>query len=143
MLKRKSIKLLSVLVCMLLVAALGACAPVEDFSDDPKTPAIQTPTVLGEGSKAFNLSVTDDKGGELFFEIHTDSETVGEALVALNLLEGEPGPYGLYVKKVAGITADYNTNKKYWAFYIDGEYATSGVDTTAITEGSTYALKVQ
>ena len=28
----------------------------------------------------------------------------------------------------------------YWAFYVDGAYASTGVDTTPITEGATYAL---
>lgn len=35
---------------------------------------------LGEGSKEFALTVTDKDGNETQFEIHTDKETVGEAL---------------------------------------------------------------
>ena len=56
------------------------------------------------------------------------------------LIAGEEGDYGLYVKVVNGITADYDVDQSYWAFYIDGDYAMSGVDTTAITEGVTYQL---
>ena len=96
---------------------------------------------LGEGSKEFALTVTDKDGNETQFEIHTDKEMVGEALQELNLIDGEEGEYGLFVKTVNGITADYDTDGVYWAFYVNGEYATSGV--TQITEGDSYALKVE
>ncbi len=103
---------------------------------------------LGEGSKEFALdrkSVvgTDKDGNETQFEIHTDKETVGEALQELNLIDGEEGEYGLFVKTVNGITADYDADGVYWAFYVNGEYAASGVDVTQITEGDSYALKVE
>ena len=32
---------------------------------------------------------------------------------------------------------------QYWAFYIDGEYASTGVDQTEITAGASYALKAE
>ncbi len=98
---------------------------------------------LGEGSKEFALTVTDKDGNETQFEIHTDKEMVGEALQELNLIDGEEGEYGLFVKTVNGITADYDADGVYWAFYVNGEYAASGVDVTQITEGDSYALKVE
>ncbi len=98
---------------------------------------------LGEGSNEFALTVTDKDGNETQFEIHTDKETVGEALQELNLIDGEEGEYGLFVKTVNGITADYDADGVYWAFYVNGEYAASGVDVTQITEGDSYALKVE
>lgn len=102
-----------------------------------------TPLLLGEGKNTFLLTVTDFDGNETMYTINTDMETVGDALKELNLIEGDEGAYGLYVKKVMGITADYDTDGKYWAFYIDGEYATSGIDKTEIVEGQSYGLKVQ
>ena len=71
--------------------------------------------------------VVDKEGTETSFEIHTDKKMVGEALQECGLLEGEDGPYGLYVKTVNGITADYDVDQTYWAFYINGEYAMTGV----------------
>lgn len=99
--------------------------------------------VLGEGETSFFFNVTDGDGNESKFEIHTNETTVGAALVALELVSGTEGEYGLYVKVVNGITADYDVDGTYWAFYIDGEYAMSGVDTTDITEGATYSFKVE
>ncbi|MCM1143856.1 MAG: DUF4430 domain-containing protein [Blautia sp.] len=98
---------------------------------------------LGEGSTVFFFTVVDKEGTETKFEIHTDKETVGEALLALGLIAGDESEYGLYVKTVNGITADYDADGVYWAFYIDGEYAQTGVDSASITEGASYSFKVE
>lgn len=99
-------------------------------------------TVLGEGKRQFNFGVADKDGKETWFEIHTDEETVGAALQKLDLIAGEEGQFGLYVKTVNGITADYDKDKVYWAFYVNGEYGTSGVDTTEIREGDIYSFRI-
>ena len=99
--------------------------------------------VLGEGETKFAFTVVDKEDNETEFEIHTDKETVGEALLEVELIEGDEGDYGLYVKKVNGITADYDKDQTYWAFYVDGEYASSGVDSTKIEEGKKYSFKVE
>ena len=96
---------------------------------------------LGEGT--FLFTVVDQDGGETVFEIHTDKDTVGAALQELELIAGEEGQYGLYVKTVNGITADYDKDGTYWAFYVNGEYASVSVDATAITEGDSYSFKVE
>ena len=31
----------------------------------------------------------------------------------------------------------------YWSFYVNGSYATSGVDTTKIADGEVYAFKAE
>lgn len=100
-------------------------------------------TMLGEGEKQFLFTMTDAAGIETAFEIHTDKETVGEALLELGLVSGDMGDYGLYVKTVNGITADYDEDGTYWAFYVNGEYAASSADLTTITEGDTYSFKVE
>ncbi len=48
-----------------------------------------------------------------------------------------------YVKTVNGITADYDTDGTYWAFYVNGEYAMTGVDSTPVEDGAVYAFKVE
>ena len=145
-------KVLSVLVCLVLLFALGlsgcgstaapettaaATAPVETTTaaQTGSTENAQESNVLGEGSTVFTLTVTDLDGKETSFEIHTDKETVGEALLDAGLIAGEEGQYGLYV-----ITLDWDKDGKYWAFYIDGEYATTSLDLTDITPGAAYSL---
>lgn len=156
-------RLLSMAFCILLIAASALCMfacsdPAETPTPPPSSGAEtdgtdRTPppaennengtTKLGEGDTTFTLTVSDKEKNETVFTIRTDERTVGDALVALDLLEGEEGPYGLYIKKVNGITADYETTGTYWAFYINGEYAMTGVDTTEITDGASYELKVE
>ena len=100
-------------------------------------------TVVGEGKTTFMFMVVDAKGNQKVYEVHTEKTLVGDALLELNLIAGDAGDYGLYVKTVDGITVDYDTDGKYWAFYINGEYAMTGVDATPITEGEEYAFKVE
>ena len=159
--KKMNKKLLSLILSMMLIVAMAfsmtACGgnnqekpntenvgsntevgtQLEDTQDD------STVTVLGEGATVFAFVVVDGEGNETAFEIHTDKTIVGEALLELELIEGEAGDFGLYVKTVNGITADYDVDQTYWAFYVDGEYAMTGVDATEIEEGATYSFKVE
>ena len=140
-------KLLSFILCMVLIAAMaliasGCNANKNDPAHTTEQPKVEA-TKLGEGQTTFNFTVVDKNGNETKFEIKTDKTLVGDALQELNLIEGEPGAYGLYVKKVNGISADYDVDKTYWAFYVNGEYAVSGVDTTTIEAGATYTFKVE
>ncbi len=96
-------------------------------------------TTLGEGEKTVTVKFTVEEK-TITFTILTDREILGDALVDNSLVEGEQGAYGLYIKKVNGITADYDVNGAYWGFFIDGEYAATGVDSTEITDGVIYEL---
>lgn len=97
-------------------------------------------TEVGEGSKTLNVEVkAEDK--IVKFTVHTDESTVGAALLSNNLIAGDDSEYGLYIKVVDGITADYDVDQSYWAFYINDEYALSGADTTEITEGAVYKFE--
>ena len=96
-------------------------------------------TTLGEGSKTITVEVTAEEK-TVVFTVKTDADTVGAALLEHNLIAGDQGEYGLYVKTVNGILADYDVDQTYWAFNIGGEYAMTGVDQTEITEGVVYQL---
>lgn len=155
---RKSLLCL-LLVLLLAAAALTGCAQNQTATEAPKTqteaPKPQTQTQapettaahaktdrqeLGEGSKLFYFDVTFSNGETSSYAIHTDAATVGEALVGLNLIAGDDSEYGLYVKTVGGETLDYDANGMFWGFYENGEFAMTGVDSTAITDGTTYSF---
>lgn len=123
----------SLILCIVLIAAMALFTGCSDKKENS----------VGEGEKSFTFIVTDGDGNEETFDVKSDAKTVGEALMDEGLLEGEEGPYGLYVKVVNGITADYDKDGTYWAFYVNGEYAMSGVDMTDIEDGQTYAFKVE
>ena len=102
-----------------------------------------TESSSGPQIATFTLIVTDGDGNETAVTVTTDKKTVGAALLEQGIIENNSGPYGTYVKKVNGILADYDVTGTYWAFYINGEYAMTGVDSTNITDGATYSLKVE
>ena len=139
-------KLLSFILCAVLIAAMAlfatgckATAP-DDYGD---TNVITGGETLGEGSRQFTFTVVDVNGKEVSATIKTDEKIVGDALMALDLLAGEEGPYGLYVKTVNSMTYEYEKDGKYWSFYVNGEYAMTGVDMTEIVDGATYTMKVE
>ncbi len=137
--------LLSLFLCLVLIAAMALLTTGCNDNPDPVTPTEPSSvaaTVVGTGNTVFDFSVITLEGEETKFQVHTDKQTVGDALLELNLIAGEPGDYGLYVKTVNGITADYDTTGTYWAFYENGEYATSGVDSTTIVPGTHYAFQI-
>lgn len=138
-------KFTSLLLCMMLIVAMALTAGCGEKKQENNSSAGQevSANVLGEGKTQFNFTVVDNDGKETAFEIHTDKATVGEALLELGLIEGEEGAYGLYVKKVNGITADYDVDQTYWAFYVNGEYGMTGVDSTNVEAGATYSFKVE
>ena len=72
----------------------------------------------------------------------TVAYTVGEALSSIGLISGEQGDYGLYVKTVNGITADYDKDGTYWAFSVNGELSQKGVDQTYVKNGDIYTFTV-
>ena len=148
----RSKKALSFILCIVLITAIAlfttACNDNKTTDTTTTEGAVSTTeaaktTVLGEGETKFTFTVVDLEGNEAAFEINTDKKTVGDALLDLGLIAGDESEYGLYVKTVNGTTLDYDKDGAYWAFYVDGEYATSGVDTTDIVAGTTYTFKAE
>ena len=137
-------RMLSLVLVFVLIAAaaLTGCSGKPAETTGAPEPAGQT-TVLGEGSKTMDFTVVDKEGITHLYTIHTDAETVGQALLELELIDGEEGPYGLYIKSVLGQVLDYETDGMYWGFYVNGDYALTGVDQTPITEGTRYMLKAE
>ena len=96
-------------------------------------------TEFGDGAKTVLVQVVVEDQS-VTFTLKTDREMLGDALLDHGLIEGESGAYGLYVKKVNGILADYDVDATYWALYKNGEYSMTGVDTTPIADGEHYEL---
>ena len=97
-------------------------------------------TTIGDGAKTLIVEVAAE-GQTVTFTVKTDEKTVGAALLKEQLITGDQGDYGLYIKSVNGMIADYDVDQTYWAFYENGAYAMAGVDTTDIKEGTTYRLE--
>lgn len=148
---------LSTVVSFVLIAAMvlsfASCSSEKKDNDNTSSvasvvsevvsEASSQSAVIGEGEKSFAFEVVTNDGKKKSFTVNTNKENVGEALLELDMIAGDKGEYGLYVKTVDGETLDYDTDGKYWAFYVNGEYATAGVDLTAIENGATYSFKAE
>ena len=143
----KTKHVLSLLLCLVLLAAMAlsftGCTDEITPTEEPKSEVFADGDVLGKGDISFSLTVVDADGKEITATVFTEKKIVGEALLELGIIDGENSDYGLYVKTVNGTTLDYDTDGKYWAFYIDGEYAMTGIDNTEIVEGTSYSLKAE
>jgi len=109
-------------------------------ADTPTENSFISAQDIGEGAKAFRFEATDGEGNVNVWNVHTNAATVGDALVEAGLIEGDVSDFGLMVSHVNGIRADFMEDNAYWAFYVDGEFAMVGVDSTDIEEGVTYAF---
>lgn len=127
-------KLFASVLCMVLIVAMALSMTACVAENAEQEQAVE---------QSFTFEVVDKDGNTETFSITTDKSTVGDALLEEGLIAGENGQYGLYVTEVNGIVADYNVDGTYWAFYVDGAYASSGVDTTDVVDGSTYSFKVE
>ena len=130
--------LVLLLVCS-LVFAFASCKDAGADTDVWENAKYSSQTELGEGEKTLVVEVTADEK-TVTFTVNTDCTTVGEALLECGLIAGEEGQYGLYVKEVNGIVADYDVDGYYWGFYKGGEFMLTGVDGTAIVGGESFEL---
>lgn len=151
----KTTKLLSVLLtlfmCTFIALSFTACS--QDTKTDNTQKASQTQdvdplwkdavyqenTTIGQGQKVITAKVT---AGEKSINItlNTDADTLEQALVDSKLVEGEESQYGLFIKKVNGIVADYDEDASYWAIYKDSQYLTQGANNTQIATGDSFEL---
>ena len=124
------------LTLALIFVLSSAIALVSCSNDDDKN---------GDGTPASTITITLEvvgpDGTSKEHKVSTDSsKNLGQALMDAGLIEGEEGAYGLYVKVVDGITADYDVDQSWWGLYKDGEMLITGVDSTPIADGDHFEL---
>lgn len=128
------------ITALLLILCLCLCACGKEKAPDLWADALYTEdTELGQGSITVTVEVQANEK-TVVFTLHTDSTILGDALIEHGLIAGEESEYGLYVKQVNGIIADYDADQTYWGFYKGGEYMMTGVDATEIADGEHYEL---
>lgn len=130
---------LSLVLVAAMVLMFAGCG--QNQNDDPTEPSTNQQEVQ---EKSFAFQVIELDGTKKEFTVKYDNEkSVGEALENEGLVSGKDSQYGLEVHTVNGQKYTYNEDKVYWAFYIDGEYAMTGVDSTPIEDGKTYCFKAE
>lgn len=95
------------------------------------------------GETEITICVFDKENVSIYEDaVETDCEYLSEVLVTLDNLDvvTEDGPYGEYITSIKGIEQgdDY-----YWSYYIDGEYAPTGISSCKVEAGSKYEFKIE
>ncbi len=131
------------IICIVLVIltcfSFTACNTGKNEGDLWADAIYTKDTELGNGSKTVYVEVNANEKS-VTFTINTDKETLGDALIEHKLISGEKGPYGLYVKFVNGIEADYDKTSSFWALTKNGESLVTGVDGEKVKNKSHYEL---
>ena len=125
----KKAKIILCIVLALLIAAFCATRLVFMPEANP-------------GDKHIVFTVTGLEGNSKNLDIHTDADTLAEALMLEKLIDAEEGPYGLWVTAVFGEKADSAKNQ-YWMFYKDGVQLATGVSETYIADGEHYEARIE
>ena len=139
MLKMKYNRLIAAFIAIAMIFMLGACGETQkDIITTTEPISAET-----QDGNTFTFEVVDATGNKTQLPVMTDVKILGDALQNLGYIKGEQGPYGLYIKEVNGITADYDVDGTYWAFYVNDELSMKGVDQTEIVDGAIYSFRVE
>lgn len=129
MTKTTAPKILTVTVIFALIAAMAlsfaGCAKEQEKN---------------EGSVTITVEIVDNEGTSTEYTISTDTGTLWEALEQEGLAQGDDSEYGIMIHTVNGLRADYTLDGAYWALYKDGEYLSTGAESTKISDGEHYEL---
>lgn len=134
---KKIVSSLSVIALLLVCLLATGCQAQPEVVGIWKDATYTEDTTLGEGATTLTVVVSAEEK-EVTFTVNTDQTTVGAALTEVGIVEDADGD-GMFTV-VNGMTADYNVDQTYWAFYENDAYAMAGMNDTAITAGVTYKL---
>ncbi len=115
--------------------------------------SVQAPTtvqpvhIAKEGQQAVHLIIDEDTGGVRTFpnEHFFAGQTVFDILKTVSERESiafvydPPGAYGVFIRQIG--TKKNGMEKKYWQYWVNGQFAMVAADKTMITSGDTILWK--
>ena len=132
---------ITLILTAVVVFCFASCREQTDSSALWENATYTSDQTFGEGETTVFVEVKAEEKS-VTFTINTNQKILGDALIDHAIIEGEQSQYGIYIKKVNGITADYNIDQSYWSVYKNGEYMMSGVDGITISNGDIAGLPV-
>ena len=133
---KRTLRILSLSLAILLLAfTLIACK-------EPATGLWANATytedaTLGDGTHTLSITVEMEEKS-IVLTVKTDAATVKDALAAHDLIDGEQQSIGYMMSTLNGVRADWTLDGAYWAFYQNGEYMMTGIDSTPVTGDAAY-----
>lgn len=135
---------------LLFVLSLGACTTSEQTAGTASSSAIvsvqdssrSASSQAGSGTvseeKTFTVHVILPDGTERDYPYTSDAQMLVTPLRESGLISGDEGEFGLYVKTVDGVTADYDTDGSWWKLSVNGVESPVGASDCPIEEGAVY-----
>ncbi len=120
--------IISVILCALVLTSCGAKQSAPS-STQAKTEA---------KAKTITVVVIDKEGKAEDFTFETEKDNLADALLERDFISGDNGEYGIYIKTVNGIRADYDLDNAYWSISKGGEALTTGANDVIIADGEQY-----
>lgn len=127
--ERKNSRKGTIIALSVLVVVLVGCLALY-FITRPQTE---------EGTKSITVQVVHGDGSTKDFDLSTQQEYLGRALVEGGIVVDDQSEFGLYIQTVDGETAD-TEQQEWWFVSQDGEGLTAGADATPVTDGGHYEL---
>lgn len=153
---RRTRTLLAVLVCVCALTGCGgqkteapetyASAVISAVAgdSDPLSPLWEHAKYTEDceiGSGAHNVRIIVGIGERsVTITVRSDKTNLAEMLTESGLVEGEESSYGLYIKRVNGVLADYDTDKAFWSLQQNGTPTAVGASLITIADGDAYEL---
>lgn len=136
--KKARLSLASLLLSLMLLLSLLACNTVS-AEGKWENATYRRDKSFGSGETTVTVTVKVEEES-VTFTLKTDKETLADALLEHGLIEGEDAGYGIYIKKVNGITADYSLDGSWWGVEQDGKPTSVGASSLTLKDGDHYDL---
>ncbi len=138
--KKEMTKTKKLLICLLAIISLAvvfvSCNTTP--SDEVWKNATYTANKeFGNGAKTVTVAVIVGENS-VEFTVKTDKENLADALLEHGLVSGDDSAYGLYIKHVNGMRADYDEDLAYWGLTKNGETVLDGASYVTELDGAHY-----
>lgn len=132
---------IALVVLVALLVTLGIVFKVNNKTMEKSDKKISSENKENEG-KHVKIEVVGKDGKSTRYSIKTKADYLRQALEETEGLtvEGDETATGLFVKSINGVTADYNIDKAYWAFYLNNDYCQKGIDSQEVTDGDEFKI---
>lgn len=93
--------------------------------------------------KSITIEVIGISGDKTTYNVTTNAEFLREAMDDCKDLTytGIESNYGVMVLEVNNQIADYDKDKSYWAFYVNGEYCQYGIDSQVVNDKDVFSIE--
>ena len=128
---KKIISLLSLLFLTTII--LSAC------STKPQ-PAPAEPDDVIDQAEVLNSRQIEEQILPISITAEQDEINAFELLKSLHKVTAKTYDFGVFIEEIDGVK---NTEKNYWALYVNGEYAQKGADQTILQKGDTIEFRYE